>query len=281
MKLSEISPFVRYARYIRLDKGGEFNEWVGLDARLFYVTGGFGKIKTGKKIYDMKPFSLLIINGGTPYHILSPERTFSCIALNFDYSKGASDKKLPVPPVPTDRFDERMLVEFNTFDDSAELSEVLYLSEISQLCERLTLIVDEFEKKLLHFEVKCANLLSECILDAIRLLNTAGSRDNRDQSIEILDYIRENFNKPLTNKELGERFGYHPNYLNRLIKDATGMSLHGYVISVRMLHAIKLLENTTLSIGEIAEECGFCDLAYFSQYFKKYFGKNPTEYRKS
>jgi YesN/AraC family two-component response regulator len=174
-----------------------------------------------------------------------------------------------------------MLVEFNTFDDSAELSEVLYLSEVSELCERLSLIVDEFEKKLLHFEVKCANLLSECILDAIRLLNTAGSRDNRDQSIEILDYIRENFNKPLTNKELGERFGYHPNYLNRLIKDATGMSLHGYVISVRMLHAIKLLENTTLSIGEIAEECGFCDLAYFSQYFKKYFGKNPTEYRKS
>lgn len=281
MKVSEISPFVRYARNIRVNSDTSFNECVALDSRLFYVSSGFGKIKVGKKIYDMKPFSLLIISAGVPYRILAPERSVSYLALNFDYTTKEMKKTRPIIPVTTDRFSKDMLVDFNTFDDCAELSDVLYLSEISELCERLSRIVGEFEKKLLYFESKCSNLLAECIFDALRLLNTAGNRDSRDRSNEILDYVMENFNKPLTNIELGERFNYHPNYLNRLIKDATGMSLHRYVISVRMLRALKLLENTELSVREIAEDCGFCDLAYFSQYFKKYFGKNPSEYRKS
>ena len=229
----------------------------------------------------MTPFSLLIINAGVPYHILSPERSVSYLALNFDYTKNKTSKNLPVLPVTPERFDRSMLVESNTFKDSDELSEVLYLPEITEISERLSRIVEEFEEKLLYFEIKCGNLLSECIFDAIRFLNSAGSRDSRDRSREIINYIRDNFTAPITNKELGDHFGYHPNYLNRLIKDATSMSLHRYIISVRLHHAMKLLENTDRSISEIAEGCGFCDLAYFSRYFKKYFGKAPSEYRDS
>ena len=44
MRVSEISPFIRYARYIHIDKNSSYNEWVGLDARLFYATRGSGKI---------------------------------------------------------------------------------------------------------------------------------------------------------------------------------------------------------------------------------------------
>lgn len=281
MRVSQISPFVRYARNIHIDKSGAYNEWVALDARLFYVTSGFGKIKVDKKIFEMKPFSLLIINSGIPYQIVSPEKSVSYIAVNFDYTKNAAFQNLPITPVALDYLNKSMLVDFNTFDDCIELNDVLYLTEMSELCDRLSLIIEEYEEKLLYFESKCSNLLSECIFDALRHLNTIGNRVSRDRSIELLDYVRTNFNKPITNAELGRHFNYHPNYLNRLIKDATGMSLHRYLISLRMLHALKLLENTDLSIREIAEECSFCDLAYFSQYFKKYFGKNPSHYRKS
>ena len=41
MLFSEINPYVRYARYLNLDKNSLFDEWVALDARLFYIINGF------------------------------------------------------------------------------------------------------------------------------------------------------------------------------------------------------------------------------------------------
>ena len=83
----------------------------------------------------------------------------------------------------------------------------------------------------------------------------------------------------ITNSSMGGVFGYHPNYISALIKKKTGMPIHQYIIYVRLLNAASLLENTALSVNEIAISCGFYDIAYFSKYFKKYFGVSPSEYR--
>ena len=98
-------------------------------------------------------------------------------------------------------------------------------------------------------------------------------------SISIDIKISIIYSKSLTNFDIGKYFGYHPNYVNQLIKNATGVSLHRYLLNVKMMNAVSLLENTTMPIGEIAQRCGFCDLAYFSQYFKRHFGIAPSKYR--
>jgi len=72
MLFSEINPYIRYARYLNLTKDSVFDTVVALDARLFYVLDGYGKIKVKNCEYEMEPGSLIIINSGIPYRIYTP-----------------------------------------------------------------------------------------------------------------------------------------------------------------------------------------------------------------
>jgi two-component system response regulator YesN len=58
------------------------------------------------------------------------------------------------------------------------------------------------------------------------------------------------------------------------------MSVGAYISDLRMKHARKLLSTTTYSITDTAKRCGFEDVYYFSNFFKKFHGSSPTEYRK-
>lgn len=73
----------------------------------------------------------------------------------------------------------------------------------------------------------------------------------------------------------------HPNYINRLIRRATGMSLHQYIIKTRMQKAKELLAFSTLSIAEIAQSLCFYDSSHFSATFQKHTGVTPSFFRSS
>jgi AraC-like DNA-binding protein len=49
--------------------------------------------------------------------------------------------------------------------------------------------------------------------------------------------------------------------------------------SLRQQRALALLEDTSLSMSEIAERLGFSDLSSFSQAFKRWFGVSPSHRR--
>ena len=44
--------------------------------------------------------------------------------------------------------------------------------------------------------------------------------------------------------------------------------------------AANLLRDSQLSISEIADKCGFYDLAYFGKVFKSYMKMSPKKYRR-
>ena len=52
-------------------------------------------------------------------------------------------------------------------------------------------------------------------------------------------------------------------------------------LSLRMVNAQSLLENTEYNIGEIAEIVGYDNPLYFSRVFKKEYGVSPAQYRKN
>ena len=280
MLFSQINPFVRHARYLNLTKNSFFNEVIPLDARLFFTLHGFSKIKVKNNEYEMSKGSLLIINSGIPYHILTPENTVNYIVVNFDYTQKAASLTLPIKPVLADKFSKKMLVDFHVFDDVELLSEVLFIKEFDSIQKKLTYIVREYIQQLLYHEHKTGHFLADCIIESLRFLtignNTAPEKEHQKQ---LLTYIHTNYQKNLTNHSIGEIFGYHSNYVSFLVKQITGMPLHQYIIHVRLLNAVNLLENTSMSVYEIATACGFCDSAYFSGYFKRHFGVSPSKYR--
>jgi YesN/AraC family two-component response regulator len=70
--------------------------------------------------------------------------------------------------------------------------------------------------------------------------------------------------------------------LKRRILELTGKNAVAYISQLRMEKAMRLLrERPNMLIGDVAEQCGFGDVAYFSRVFRQHYKMTPTEARKS
>lgn len=96
----------------------------------------------------------------------------------------------------------------------------------------------------------------------------------------ILEYMNNNFAEKISAKDICTRFGYNETYFCRRFKAMTGMTVMNYIQILRMEKAQKLLRGSEEDVGNIAWQCGFSDVSYFSNCFKKRFGITPTDFRK-
>ena len=101
------------------------------------------------------------------------------------------------------------------------------------------------------------------------------------QTEEILRYIEEHLNEPITLKTLSEQFFFSSYYFHRVFKRAAGKSLAVYVRERRVSLACRLLSETNASAAEIGMQCGFQTPQSFTRTFKRMTGLTPSEYRKS
>ena len=96
----------------------------------------------------------------------------------------------------------------------------------------------------------------------------------------ITAYIQESFQTPDLNvQSVAERFDYTPDYLSRLFKQQTGISMQEWIIDVRLKKAAELLQNSDLTIWQIADRSGYDNIQHFVRLFKKRNGVTPTEFR--
>lgn len=97
--------------------------------------------------------------------------------------------------------------------------------------------------------------------------------------IQIRNLIRENPDKKFSSDELAASVGFSRSQLHRKLKALTGMSSTAFVNEIRLNLALNDLKNSALNVSEISYKYGFSDPAYFSNLFKKRFGKTPSEVR--
>lgn len=71
----------------------------------------------------------------------------------------------------------------------------------------------------------------------------------------------------------------HPNYLSTVIKSKTGKSIGTWIAEKMVAEAKSLLQNSNISVKEIAYRLGFTESAHFSNYFKKHTKMSPAAYR--
>jgi AraC-like DNA-binding protein len=65
--------------------------------------------------------------------------------------------------------------------------------------------------------------------------------------------------------------------LYKKMKALTNLSPSEFVKTIRLNHALELLQSRKYSVTEVSELCGFASVGYFSTVFKKHFQKSPTE----
>jgi len=96
---------------------------------------------------------------------------------------------------------------------------------------------------------------------------------------KAVEIIRRDYAKPLVIADLATICGQSLRQLQRRFQAAFGLTPQEFLIKARVLAAIRLLEETSLTAGEIAARCGFIDQSSFTQHFRARIGMTPARYR--
>jgi two-component system response regulator YesN len=97
------------------------------------------------------------------------------------------------------------------------------------------------------------------------------------QSVE--DYVEEHIEENITREEAARHVHINASYLSRLFKEVKGEAFSDYVVRRKVEKAIRLFRENKAMVYEVADRLGYKDPSYFARVFKKYTGKNPSDFQ--
>ena len=95
----------------------------------------------------------------------------------------------------------------------------------------------------------------------------------------IIERMRS-FDSDLSLQALANESGYSRVHFIRMFKAATGSSPHNYLLNLKLERARELLRNPSMSLIDIALDCGFSSHSHMSRLFLKFVGVTPSAYRR-
>lgn len=105
------------------------------------------------------------------------------------------------------------------------------------------------------------------------------SEIDKQKLIEAKELLTSKIHNPPTIVELAKLIGINEYKLKRGFKELFGTTVFGYIHTIRMSMARRLLLGTDKSAKEIAYETGYSSPQHFSNAFKKKFGVTPNSVR--
>lgn len=222
---------------------------------LFFVKKGSFSCSLDKKEYTVKANSLAIFDRHTPMerHAIEP--------LSFLYIK-FTQKNEGLFPVKSGVFSE--LSERAIFD----------LSKLEELSEHRTRVSLELRDHYL-------NDLLLCLFDVFPVMGKKEKVYSVPSALDgAVEFMKANIENKIGVAEIAADSGISASSLENKFSDLMGTSAYGYLIFLRMERAQRLLTETSLPVGDIASRCGYENMFYFCNAFKKHTGESPTLYRK-
>ncbi|MDQ0873714.1 AraC-like DNA-binding protein [Paenibacillus sp. V4I3] len=106
------------------------------------------------------------------------------------------------------------------------------------------------------------------------------ARDMKSYRYQLaIQFIEDNFRRPLTLEGVAERLQISSRQLQRIFKEQACISFSEYLEQVRLKHVCSELLQTSLTLDKIAESNGFASSNYLHYVFKKAHGVTPNQYR--
>lgn len=95
----------------------------------------------------------------------------------------------------------------------------------------------------------------------------------------IVEYIDQNYARPISLRDVADAFGYSPCHLTHIFSQSTGIPITAWIIRRRILAARQLLGELNVDVATACETAGFNDLCYFTRQFVRHVGMTPGRYR--
>jgi AraC-like DNA-binding protein len=121
------------------------------------------------------------------------------------------------------------------------------------------------------------------VLPVVRANAAKFAPDTRHQQIVrgILDYIHQNYGRPMQLKECAEKMHRNAACLSALFSQAVGLPFKQYLTELRLQRAQELLSDPSQTVAEVAYAVGYTEPNRFRLAFKQWAGLPPTLWRGS
>lgn len=243
------------------------------EIELVYVNKGQGKRHIGTHHSYFNNSQLLLLGANLPHHGFSDRLTV----------KGSETIVQFKPDFLGDTF--LNMTEMKMIASLFERAKkgVMYTSETKKkVGPKIEKLLDKegLERILLLLEILNDLALSKnyTLLNADGYAFETTQQDSTKVDI-IFKYINNNFERPIPLVEIASQASMTVPAFCRYFKKSTGKTFTKLVNEYRIVHATKLLSESTSSITDICYECGFNNFSHFNKLFKEFTGKSASKYR--
>ncbi|GGG18891.1 AraC family transcriptional regulator [Paenibacillus abyssi] len=245
---------------------------------LLYILEGKGKVTVGETTTVAEPGMLYVISPNEPHRFLfgdgEPLTNFECTFRLLDRCRNS------------------VVVHFGEAAGKLEAGPDMDWKEPIRVPSRLRPLVKEGFERILEamnsplLRQHSGILVAELMARVKTIANIAVRADQpivpHEELIEgVKHFLFTNRSRAVSLSEAAGFAHVTPNYLCRIFKEHTGDSPMGYLQTVRMREAEKLLSFTDLPVYTIAEKLGFDEPSYFARVFRSVYGYSPQVYRKN
>ena len=234
---------------------------------LFYQISGEVVFSFPKESFHLRAGDLLLVPPRMPHkeHVVGDPAKFSHLVFAFDEGMlGIGFNTSTSYCTPHVTHDERYLVA----DDEPLLRKLVCEPDNRELPEEYR--KDVSSAALFLFFVRVRQ-----ILDTGHLVNAENVKIAKVRQI-----VTARLDDPeLCVKSIARQLKTTPNYLSFLFRKETGMNIVDYVNGKRIEQAIRLLQDPSLSVAEVAAMSGFRAPSYFIRKFREKHGMSPGKFR--
>ncbi|HHW32148.1 MAG TPA: AraC family transcriptional regulator [Clostridiaceae bacterium] len=246
------------------------------------VIRGTGTISVNNSTYNLSPNTLCIIAPGK-YHVVKPDYSSETKLANFKFNYYEVKKY----PEFLHESQEKEIVHIKK--TLAEIDHC-FICNAKHIMDLIEQIYSEINTKSIGYYSKIQSLLSQTIIDILRLVSPEvkdnyiipeRSDDDRRSSL-IEGFFDKNYAIPgITIEHLAEYLNLSARQTSRIIKSLYNASFNEKLTEIRIEVAKDMLLNTDLSIEQISEKSGYSSPTYFHKVFKEVTGMTPQNYRVS
>ncbi len=243
------------------------------DCRLLYILSGSGKITIEGKEFPLKRDTLCYYPPGTEYFPeKSKEDPLFFVTLNFDLTREFENITWCLPPIRAERFDPSKAQNTHLDCGLPLFHKPFVIQDALIFRDNIKRVAEELER---GNEGAASSLLQYV---CYKLADY--TREKTDNLYErIVNCINLNYASITSNQDIADALSYHPYYLNKVFREARGITIHKYIMEVRLNKAAELLRETDYPISDVAASVGFSNPEHFAKCFRKEFGASPTEFR--
>lgn len=240
---------------------------------IHYIPYGYGKATISGRDYEVTP-NTLFITGPFVEHAQIPRKEEPMCEYCIYLKIGRSTQ-------PTDSPYEKSLITL--FRET----NFWFGQDTQDIHTLMKQLFSELERRYTGYSVLAETLLKQLIIKLVRNYESKTEVNTGQTSPNLIDnkylIIEECFlyeYRTLTLEKLSARLGLSIRQTERLLKDQYGKTFLQKKTEARMSAASILLQNSDISITQIAEDTGYSCVEHFSAAFKRYYGKSASSYRK-